>query len=101
MSGVADPVNFGSHSLQRVSAAFRSHPGPPFDRVLSAERIERAFARHGNLSGSGAVYSTAVLVWSFLGQESWLRKGRHAELIDGFMFTAGLFLAPHIEKFLK
>ena len=48
-------------------AAFLSQPGLPFAQVLAAERIERVFARHGNLFGAGAIDSTAVLVWSFLG----------------------------------
>ncbi len=53
-----------------------AQPGLPFASVLSAERIERAFVRHGNLFGSSAVYSTAVMVWSFLGQV--LRDGKEA-----------------------
>jgi len=44
--------------------------------VLSAERIERIFAKHGNLFAIGAIYSTAVTVWSFLGQV--LRDGKEA-----------------------
>jgi hypothetical protein len=57
-------------------AAFLSQPGLPFAGVLSAERIQRIFARHGNLFGVGAIYSTAVMVWSFLGQV--LRDGKEA-----------------------
>ena len=48
----------------------------PFAGILSAERIERIFARHGNLFGAGAIYSTAVILWSFLGQV--LRDGKEA-----------------------
>jgi putative transposase len=51
-------------------------PGLPFARVLSAERIERIFAKHGNLFGMSAVYSTVVTLWAFLGQV--LRDGKEA-----------------------
>ncbi|MGH9520458.1 MAG: IS4 family transposase, partial [Terriglobales bacterium] len=52
-----------------------SQPGLPFTQRLSAERIERVFAQHDNRFG-GAVYSTAMMVWSFLGQV--LRDGKEA-----------------------
>lgn len=61
--------------FRRIAEAFLSQPGLPFTRLLSAERIERMFAKHGNLFG-GSVYSTAVMVWSFLGQI--LRDGKEA-----------------------
>ncbi len=63
-------------SFQGIAAAFLSRPGLPFAEVLSAERIERIFTKHGNLFGVGAIYSTAVMVWSFLGQI--LRDGKEA-----------------------
>jgi len=63
-------------SFLRIAAAFLSQPGLPFAEVLSAERIERIFTKHGNLFGIGAIYSTAVMVWSFLGQV--LRDGKEA-----------------------
>ena len=63
-------------SFRRVVAAFLSQPGLPFARVLSAERIERIFAKHGNLFGMSAVYSTVVTLWAFLGQV--LRDGKQA-----------------------
>jgi hypothetical protein len=59
-----------------VVAAFLTQPGLPFASVLSAERIERVFTKHGNLFGMNAVYSTAVMVWSFLSQV--LRDGKEA-----------------------
>src|SRR5437773_1187448 len=61
--------------FDRIAAAFLSQPGLPFARLLSAKRIERVFAKHGNLFG-GTVYSTPVMVWSFLGQV--LRDGKEA-----------------------
>lgn len=62
-------------AFRRIAEAFLSQPGLPFTQLLSAKRIERIFARHGNLFG-GPVYSTAVMVWSFLGQI--LRDGKEA-----------------------
>jgi hypothetical protein len=59
----------------RIVEAFLLQPGLPFARVLSAERVERVFAKHDNLFG-GSVYSTAIMVWSFLGQI--LRDGKEA-----------------------
>jgi len=61
--------------FRRIADAFLSQPGLPFTQLLSAERIERAFTEHGNLFG-GTVYSTALMVWSFLGQV--LRDGKQA-----------------------
>ena len=68
MASLSHPSTNGGRSFQRVVAAFLSQPGLPFAQVLAAERIERMFAQHGNLFGGGGIYSTAVLVWSFLGQ---------------------------------
>jgi len=76
MAGLTDSSNSDSNSFQKIAAAFLSQPGLPFAEVLSAERIERIFAKHGNLFGVGAIYSTAVVVWSFLGQV--LRDGKEA-----------------------
>ena len=68
MASVSQSANHGGSSFQQVVAGFLSQPGLPFSQVLSAERIERIFAQHGNLFGVGEIYSTAVMVWSFLGQ---------------------------------
>ncbi len=56
--------------------AFLIRPGLPFASVLSAERIEQVFVKHGALFGTRGIYSTAVMVWSFLGQV--LRDGKEA-----------------------
>jgi putative transposase len=66
----------GSSGFGQVVEAFLLQPGLPFAEVLSAERIERIFARHGNLFGTGRVYSTPLMVWAFLGQV--LRDGKEA-----------------------
>ena len=76
MSSLSDSFGSGRSNFHQVVASFLSQPGLPFAGILSAERIERIFARHGNLLGAGAIYSTAVMVWSFLGQV--LRDGKEA-----------------------
>src|SRR3972149_4721628 len=76
MATLPNSANSGSSRFQRIVDAFLAQPGLPFAGVLSAERIERIFAQHGNLFGAGAIYSTAVMVWSFLGQG--LRDGKKA-----------------------
>lgn len=76
MRFIPDSRNERSNSFQKITAAFLSEPGLPFANVLSAERIERVFRRHGNLFGACGVYSTAVMVWSFLSQL--LRDGKEA-----------------------
>ncbi len=76
MASLAKYFNSDSNSFQKIASAFLSQPGLPFAEVLSAERIERIFVKHGNLFGVGAIYSTAVMVWSFLGQL--LRDGKEA-----------------------
>jgi putative transposase len=65
----------GGAGFRQVVAAFLARPGLPFADVLSAERIENIFARHGNVFG-GTVYSTVVTLWAFLGQV--LRDGKEA-----------------------
>ena len=76
MVDVPDSADPGSNNFQRIVDVFLSQRGLPFAHVLSAERIERIFAKHGNLFGADAIYSTAVMVWSFLGQV--LRDGKEA-----------------------
>lgn len=65
-----------SGSFQKVVDAFLSGEGLPFAEILSAERIERIFAKHGGLFGRHGVYTTAIVVWSFLSQV--LRDGKEA-----------------------
>ncbi len=66
----------GSSSFQLILDSFLSSVGLPFSNLLSAERIARIFARHNGLFGTHGVYSTAIMVWSFLGQV--LRDGKEA-----------------------
>ncbi|MBM4091955.1 MAG: IS4 family transposase [Planctomycetes bacterium] len=66
----------GSGSFRQVADAFFSGEGLPFSRILSAERIERVFAKHGCLFGRHGIYTAAIMVWSFLSQV--LRDGKEA-----------------------
>ena len=66
----------GSCNFRKIVDAFLSAEGLPFADVLAAERIERIFAKHGNLFGGHGIYTTAIMVWSFLSQV--LRDGKEA-----------------------
>lgn len=65
-----------SSSFQTVVDVFLAREGLPFSEILSAERIERIFAKHGCLFGLHGVYTAAIVVWSFLSQV--LRDGKEA-----------------------
>ena len=71
-----DSNDHGLRHFAEIAATFLADPGLPFVQLLSAERIERVFRKHGNLFGLHTVYSTAMMVWSFLGQV--LRDGKEA-----------------------
>ncbi len=58
----------GSGSFQQVADAFLMSAGLPFAEVLSAERIQRIFAKHGCLFGLRGIYTSAIMLWSFLSQ---------------------------------
>ncbi len=73
MAAIPDSGNSGSSSFQKIADAFLSQPGLPFADVLSAERIERTFARHVNLFG-GSAYSTAVMVWACHDRLGWSKQ---------------------------
>jgi hypothetical protein len=94
MAAIPNSDNSGSASFQKIVDAFLSQPGLPFANVLSAERIERIFAKHGNLFGTGAIYSTAVMVWSFLGQV--LRDGKEASCQAAVSFVVAYCLQQRI-----
>lgn len=68
MRDVPQFANRGSGKFREIVSCFLLQPGLPFARILSAERIERVFKKHGNLFGPGGIYSVAVMLWSFLGQ---------------------------------
>jgi len=66
----------GSGGFQQIADAFLAGEGLPFANVLSAERIERLFAKHSCLFGRQGIYTSAIMVWSFLSQV--LRDGKEA-----------------------
>ena len=76
MNAIPDHKPRGSADFAKIANAFLAQEGLPFAELISAHRIAEVFSKHGNLFGAGAVYSTAVMVWSFLGQV--LRDGKEA-----------------------
>jgi putative transposase len=73
---IPTPAGEVSSDFQKVVAAFLASEALPFAGILSAERVERVFAKHEGLFGEHAIYSTAMMAWSFLGQV--LRDGKDA-----------------------
>lgn len=73
---IPDSPSAGSGNFRKVADAFLSGESLPFANVLSAERVERVFAKHGCRFGRHGVYTTALMVWSFLSQV--LRDGKEA-----------------------
>lgn len=71
--GSDDRRNAGFHKI--VDAFFASE-ALPFSKILSAERIQRCFDKHRCSFGLHGVYTTAIMLWSFLGQV--LRDGKEA-----------------------
>jgi putative transposase len=97
MGSLSNLPGKGRSSFRQVVDAFLSQPGLPFATVLSTERVERIFTKHGNLFGQNGIYSTAVVLWAFLGQV--LRDGKEAACqmavanIVSYRLTFGL-MAP-------
>lgn len=65
-----------SDGFQQVVDAFLGGDGLPFACIISKERIHRIFQQHGCAFGLRGVYTTAIMVWSFLSQV--LRDGKEA-----------------------
>jgi putative transposase len=76
VSDLPDFRHRGSGDFRRIIDCFLLQPDLPFAGILSAERIERIFKKHGSLFGVTGIYSTAVVLWSFLSQV--LRDGKEA-----------------------
>lgn len=70
------PDRFARRSFSFADAVqgFLLDDGLPFSRVLDAERIEAVFRKHQSLFGG--IYSTAIVLWAFIGQV--LRDGKEA-----------------------
>ncbi len=67
---------YGSRSFRKIVDAFLGGADLPFAEVLSEERIERIFEKHGCSFGLHGIYTPAIMVWSFLSQV--LRDGKEA-----------------------
>ena len=57
-----------SSSFQKLVDIFLKQTGLPFAEVLTATQIQEVFRKHNGLFGAGAIYSTATILWAFLGQ---------------------------------
>lgn len=75
-SAIPNSPRRDSRSFEKVVDVFLAGDGLPFSEILSADRIDRIFRKHGCLFGLHGVYTTAIMVWSFLSQV--LRDGKEA-----------------------
>lgn len=75
-AGIPNSPRANSGSFQKVVDAFFGGEGLPFAELISADRIQRVFAKHDCLFGLHGIYSTAIVVWAFLSQV--LRDGKEA-----------------------
>lgn len=73
---LSDSADSGETDFQKTVDGFLLQPGLPFAEILTAQRIHTAFRKHDGLFGVGHVYSTATVLWAFLGQV--LRDGKQA-----------------------
>lgn len=74
MRSVAGAAGRDDGDFKQVTAAFLNGPGLPFAEVLDADLVEEVFEKHDGLFGMGAIYSTVITLWAFLGQA--LRRGK-------------------------
>ena len=65
---VSDSDDSGKPGFQMTVDGFLLQPGLPFAEVVTSEKIERIFRKHGGLFGENGIYSTAIVLWAFLGQ---------------------------------
>ena len=65
---VSDSDDSGKPGFQMTVDGFLLQPGLPFAEVVTSEKIERIFRNHGGLFGENGIYSTAIVLWAFLGQ---------------------------------
>ncbi len=56
--------------FQKLVDGFFKQEGLPFSEVITASKIEETFLKHDGLFGIGMIYSTATVLWAFLGQVS-------------------------------
>jgi len=54
--------------FQKLVDGFFKQSGLPFADTITAAMIEEVFRKHDGLFGGGAIFSTATVLWAFLGQ---------------------------------
>jgi len=67
-ASIPDSSPHRSSNFQLILDSFFASAGLPFSQILSAERIEKVFVKHDGLFGTHHIYSTAIMLWSFIGQ---------------------------------
>ena len=65
---LSDSDESGKPEFQKIVDEFLLQPGLPFATVVTAEKSNRVFAKHGGLFGGNGIYSSAIVLWAFLGQ---------------------------------
>ena len=65
---VSDSDDSGKPGFQMTVDGFLLQPGLPFAEVVTSEKIERIFRKHGGLFGENGIFSTPIVLWAFLGQ---------------------------------
>ena len=84
---VSDSGDSGNAGFQTVVDGFLLQPGLPFSSVLTGEKIDRIFRKHGGLFGENGVYSTAMVLWAFLGQVLRDRKEASCQFAVGSIIS--------------
>ncbi|QDU94020.1 IS4 family transposase [Lignipirellula cremea] len=104
MSGITIRPAQSTFNFGDCVTAFLTQPGLPFASILAAERIRRVFALHGGLFGR--IYSTAIVLWAFLGQV--LRDGKEAScqsavsrISSYFLLTRGVGVDPDTRDYCR
>ena len=65
---VSDSDESGNPGFQKIVDGFLLQPGLPFATVVTAEKINRIFAKPRGLFGKDGIYKTSIVLWAFLGQ---------------------------------
>jgi hypothetical protein len=73
---IPDTRKRGTAGFRKIAESFFASKGLPFDTLLSEEKIVDIFSKHNSLFAANGIYSTAVVLWAFLGQV--LRDGKEA-----------------------
>ena len=65
---LSDSGSERSGNFQEIVDGFLLQPGLPFAEVVTAEKIDGIFRKHGGLFGGNGIYNTSIVLWAFLGQ---------------------------------